>query len=64
MKSYQFATLRMALVVFGDARKARSWLSRSQKVLGDKSAFEVMETADGCELIQELLAQIDHGYSS
>ncbi len=63
MKSYQCATLRMALVVFGDARKARSWMSRPQKSLGDKSAFEVMETAEGCELIQELLAQIDSGFS-
>ncbi len=64
MTSYQFTTLKMALIVFGDARKARSWMSRPQKSLGDKSAFEVMETAEGCELIQELLAQIDHGYSS
>lgn len=64
MKSYQFATLRMAIIVFGDVRKARSWMSRPQIVLGDRSAFEVMETAEGCELIQELLAQIDHGYSS
>lgn len=64
MTSYQFATLKMALIVFVDARKARSWMSRPQKSLGDKSAFEVMETAEGCELIQELLAQIDHGYSS
>lgn len=64
MKSYQFATLRLVITVFGNASKARSWISRPQKALGNKSAFEVMETAEGCELIQELLAQIDHGYSS
>lgn len=64
MKSYQFATLRMAITVFGDIKKARSWMSRPQRALGDKSAFAVIETAEGCELIQELLAQIDHGFSS
>jgi uncharacterized protein (DUF2384 family) len=64
MKSYQFATLRMALMVFGNARKARSWMSKSQKSLGDKSAFAVIETAEGCELVQELLSQIDHGFWS
>ena len=62
MKSYQFATLRMAIIVFGDSRKARSWMSRPQKVSGDKSALEVMETAEGCKLVQELLGQIDHGF--
>ncbi|WP_366453463.1 MbcA/ParS/Xre antitoxin family protein [Limnobacter sp.] len=64
MKSYQFATLRLAIIVFGDSRKARSWMSRPQKMLGEKSACEIMQTAAGCELIQELLAQIDHGFSS
>ncbi|PZO11387.1 MAG: DUF2384 domain-containing protein [Betaproteobacteria bacterium] len=64
MKSYQFATLRLAIIVFGDVKKARSWMSRPQKALGDRSALEVIETAEGCELIQELLAQIDHGFSS
>ncbi|MEW6204865.1 MAG: MbcA/ParS/Xre antitoxin family protein [Pseudomonadota bacterium] len=54
----------MAITVFGDIKKARSWMSRPQKVLGDRSALEVIETAEGCELIQELLAQIDHGFSS
>lgn len=62
MKSYQFATLRMALMVFGNARKARSWMSKSQRSLGDKSTFEVMETAEGCERVKELLAQIDQGF--
>lgn len=64
MKSYQCATLRMALVVFGDARKARSWMSRPQWFLDDRSAFDVMKTAEGCELVQELLSKIDHGISS
>ena len=64
MKSYQFTTLRLTITVFGNARKARSWMSRPQTVLGDKSAFEVMETAEGCERVKELLNQIDHGFSS
>lgn len=62
MKSYRFATLRMAIIVFGDAKKARSWMSRPQKALGDKSAFAVIQTAEGCELVQTLLNQIDHGF--
>ena len=62
MKSYQFATLRMAIIVFGDVKKARSWLSMPQKALGNKSAFEVMETVEGCERVREFLNQIDHGY--
>lgn len=60
MKSYQFATLRLATTVFGDASKARSWMSRQQHALGYKSAFEVMETTEGCELVKELLGQIDY----
>lgn len=64
MKSYQFATLRLAIMVFGDIKKARSWMSRPQKALGEKSAFEVMETVEECERVQELLVQIDHGFSS
>lgn len=62
MKSYQFATLRLAIMVFGDVKKARSWMSRPQKALGNKSAFDVMETAEGCERIKELLNRIDHGF--
>lgn len=62
MKSYQFATLRLVITVFGNASKARSWMSRPLKALGDKSAFEVMETVEGCERVQELLVQIDHGF--
>lgn len=64
MKSYQFATLRMVLMVFGDARKARSWMSRPLKTLGDRSVFEVMETREGCEQVQELLGKLDHGFFS
>jgi uncharacterized protein (DUF2384 family) len=64
MKSYQFSALRMALVVFGDTRKVRSWMHKPKKAFGDKSAFEVMETAEGCELVKELLNQIDHGLCS
>lgn len=64
MKSYQITTLRMALVVFGDARKVRFWMSRPQKALADKSAFEAMKTVEGCERIKELLNQIDHGLIS
>lgn len=62
MQSYQFATLRLAIIVFGDTKKARSWMSRPQKALGDKSTFEVMETAEGCERVKELFAQIDQGF--
>jgi putative toxin-antitoxin system antitoxin component (TIGR02293 family) len=62
MRGYEFATLRMAIIVFGDAKKARSWMSRPHKALGDRSALEVMETAEGCKLVQELLGQIDHGF--
>lgn len=51
-------------MVFGDIKKARSWMSRPQKALGDKSAFEVMETVEECERVQELLGQIDHGLYS
>lgn len=39
-------------------------MSRPQKALGNKSAFEIMETAKGCKLVQELLGQIDHGFYS
>lgn len=61
MKSYQYLTLKMAIIVFGDARKARSWMSRPQSFLDYRSAFDVMKTAEGCELVQELLSKIDHG---
>lgn len=37
-------------------------MSRPQKALGDKSAFAVIQTAEGCELVQTLLNQIDHGF--
>ncbi|WP_373567573.1 MbcA/ParS/Xre antitoxin family protein [Limnobacter sp.] len=64
MKSYQFSTLRLAITVFGNARKARSWMSRSQKLFCDKSALEVMETAEECERVREFLNRIDHGLIS
>lgn len=54
----------MALEVFGDARKVRFWMSRPQKALADKSAFEAMKTVEGWEQVQELLDQIDHGFCS
>ena len=50
--------------LFGDARKVRFWMSRPQKALADKSAFEAMKTVEGCERIKELLNQIDHGLIS
>lgn len=39
-------------------------MSRPQKALGDKSAFEVIETAEGCEQVKVLLGQVDHGFWS
>lgn len=49
-------------MVFGDVNKVRSWMSRPQKKMGNKSVFEALKTAEGCKKVQARLIQIAHGF--
>jgi len=50
-----------ALRVFGDAEKARTWLSRPRKRFHDRSPLQILQTEIGGRLVEEYLVQIDYG---
>jgi putative toxin-antitoxin system antitoxin component (TIGR02293 family) len=51
----------LALKVFGDADKARRWLSKPKERFQERSPVEMMRTELGGRQIEEMLYQIDEG---
>jgi len=51
----------LALKVFGDADKARRWLSKPKERFRERSPVEMMRTELGGRQIEEMLYQIDEG---
>ena len=50
-----------ALNTFDDKEKARTWLRRSTKPLGNRTPFEMLATGEGTRLVEQLLGKIAHG---
>ena len=51
----------LAVKVFGDADKARRWLSKPKERFQERSPVEMMRTELGGRQIEEMLYQIDEG---
>ena len=51
----------LALKVFGDAEKARRWLSKPKERFRERSPVEMMRTELGGRQVEEMLYQIDEG---
>jgi len=51
----------LALKVFGDAEKARRWLSKPKERFRESSPVEMMRTELGGRQVEEMLYQIDEG---
>lgn len=51
----------LALKVFGDADKARRWLTKPKERFQERSPVEMMRTELGGRQIEEMLYQIDEG---
>ena len=49
---------------FGNKEKARRWLRKSNRALGGESPFEVLRTASGARLVEQVLGRIAHGVYS
>jgi putative toxin-antitoxin system antitoxin component (TIGR02293 family) len=49
---------------FGNKEKARRWLRKSNRALGGESPFEMLRTASGARLVEQVLGRIAHGVYS
>ncbi len=50
-----------ALNTFDDKEKARTWLRRKTRPLGNRTPFEMLATGEGTRLVEQLLGRIAHG---
>lgn len=50
-----------ALNTFDDKEKARTWLRRNTKPLGNRTPFEMLATGEGTRLVEQLLGRVAHG---
>lgn len=48
---------------FGNPAKARKWMERPTRPLGNKAPVALLDTEEGARLIEDLLFRIDHGLS-
>ena len=55
-------TVVLAEQVFGDKDRALEWLRTPKRRLRGKSAFELLSTAEGGQVVEEELIAIDEGY--
>ncbi|MGH6692320.1 MAG: antitoxin Xre/MbcA/ParS toxin-binding domain-containing protein, partial [Gammaproteobacteria bacterium] len=55
-------TLVLAEQVFGDKHRALEWLRAPKRRLRGKSAFELLSTAEGGQVVEEELIAVDEGY--
>jgi predicted DNA-binding antitoxin AbrB/MazE fold protein len=53
-----------AVAVFGDEQKASHWLATPLLLLGDRSPSQLLETAAGVELVEQVLTRIEHNIPS
>ena len=50
-----------AIRVFGDADRAKLWMSRKNALLGNASPLELVESAVGAERVSDELIRIEYG---
>jgi putative toxin-antitoxin system antitoxin component (TIGR02293 family) len=50
-----------AVSVFGDAEKARRWLSKPKKRFHERTPLQMLRTDFGGRAVEEMLGQLDHG---
>ncbi len=50
-----------AVSVFGDAERARQWLSVPKKRFEQRTPLQMLRTDLGGRMVEEMLGQIDHG---
>ena len=55
-------TVMLAERVFGDKDRALKWLRAPKRRLRGKTAFELLATAEGAQVVEEALIVIDEGY--
>jgi putative toxin-antitoxin system antitoxin component (TIGR02293 family) len=53
-----------AVAVFGDEQKASHWLETPLPLLGDRSPSQLLESAEGVELVEQVLTRIEHNIPS
>lgn len=58
MNSRQFGILRNALKIYGSRRRAEVWLRRPFEIFEGKNALQMIETEDGCEMVEDLLTKL------
>ena len=56
-----FRVWREAQETFGEADRARRWMERPTRPLGDQSPVSLLDTEEGARLVEALLGRIDHG---
>jgi putative toxin-antitoxin system antitoxin component (TIGR02293 family) len=62
---YELARIYTKTVdVLGDQPAAEHWLNRKQIALGERSPLDILDTAEGVRLVDDLLAQIEYGFYS
>lgn len=54
----------MAEQVFGEPERAWRWLRKPKRQFGGKPAIDMLATEAGARLVEELVAQIDHGLAA
>jgi putative toxin-antitoxin system antitoxin component (TIGR02293 family) len=50
--------------VLGDAAKARDWLKRPNRALGDECPLELLDTEIGARQVEDVLLRLAHGIHS
>ena len=50
-----------AVVVFGDAERAREWLGKPKKRFDLRTQMQMLRTDLGGRMVEEMLGQIEHG---
>lgn len=53
-----------SLDILGDQATAEHWLEREQLALGNRSPLQLLDTAEGYRLVDDLLSQVEYGFYS
>lgn len=62
MNKRQIGVLRLALNIFGSQSRARAWLSRPFEVFDGKNALQMLETDQGCAIVEDLLNRLRYAF--
>ena len=59
-----FRIWAQAEATFGTTDKARLWLERPTRPLGNKQPLALLDTEEGARLVEHILNRVDHGLST